>query len=121
MEYQEFLAKIIATGMEAARADYSKLEDAHRLRGSLAGFEACRGKSPQEISALLGLARVEVARAYDSEDLDRYWELVCRALEIEWTANVLSAALLTEGQPVIVAPTYRGILHAHRLLGGQAP
>ncbi len=120
MDYQAFLAKIIETGVKGAHADYAKPEDARKLRGSLDGFEACRGKSPREISVLLAEARTRVTLAYGGEDIEHYWELVCLASEIEWTANVISAALLMEGQPTIVTPTYRGILHAYRLLGGAA-
>jgi len=118
--YQVFLDKIIETGMEAARVDYCKPKAANKLRGSLAGFEACRGKSLQEIGALLAEARAQeiAARGGDNE---RYWELVCRSREIEWTANVLSAILMSSGQPTIVPPTCRGVLHAHRLLGGVSP
>lgn len=117
MEYLTFLDKVIETGMEAARADYAKPDDRHKLRGALDGFEACRGKSPPEIAVLLGEARAQELKAY-GDDLDRYWELVCRAREIEWVANVLSALLMSSGQDVIVQPTCRGVLHAHRLLGG---
>lgn len=118
MEYLVFLDKIIEAGMEAARADYAKPEDANKLRGSLDGFEACRGKSPQEIPALLAEARTCEIIAHGREDIERYWEVVCRTSEIEWVANVLSAFLGFSGQPVIVTPTVRGVLCAYRLLGG---
>lgn len=120
MEYLEFLTKVVDTGIEAAKRDYAAPGDAHRLAGSIEGFEACRGKFPPEISDLLTQARADVATAYGG-DIDIYWKQVCRAAEIEWTANVLSAILLMSGQPVIVPPTYRGIIHAYRLLGGKTP
>jgi len=39
---------IIDDGIEAARLDYPKPGDILKREGSIAGFEACRGKSPAE-------------------------------------------------------------------------
>lgn len=113
--FNELLNRIIFLGKQAATQDYTKPEDAHKLRGSLAGFEACRNKSPSEIAALLAEADRDVTSSLDSPS-EVYWEKVCRLAEIEWTANVLSAALANEGLPTIVNPTARGVLQAAKIL-----
>jgi hypothetical protein len=53
MTLNDALNQIIDDGIEAARADYSKPRDTLRRDGAIAGLEDCRGKSPQEIAALL--------------------------------------------------------------------
>ena len=57
--------------------------------------------------------------------VDDYWEARCYALEVEWVANVVSAALVSAAMlcggktaiPVIITPTTRGMMKAREILG----
>ncbi len=108
--YQDLLARVIGDGIEAARVDY---RPGPELDGSVAGFEACRGRTPEQLAALLQEARLEARRGQAGD----YWFWRCRELEVEWVCNVVSAALLNQGLPVIVTPTARGVFKAAEILG----
>lgn len=118
MTYFDFLKRVVDDGIEAARKDYSKPEDALRLKGSLAGFEACRGREPMELAKLLEGARKDTVDAH-REEAENYWEVQCREAEIEWVCNVVSAAFANSGFPVIVPPTVRAAFAANRILQSE--
>ena len=61
MEYGEFLSRIVDDGIVAARRDYADRPD--RLMGAVAGFEACRGRTPGELVDLLRRARGRTRQA----------------------------------------------------------
>jgi hypothetical protein len=115
MEYFDFLNRVIDEGIEAAKADYTKPEQKDRLEGSIEGFESCRGKNTEEILALLKKARADTHRAFREESLD-YWRVRCREGEIEWTCNVMSAAISNVGMKPIVPVTARGMMKAAEIL-----
>jgi hypothetical protein len=122
MTYGEFLVRIIADGIVAAREDYSRPDQEAKLRGSVEGFEACRGKTPVELLGVLAEARkashTAFARVNHSEISEQeYWRIRCHEAEVEWVANVVSAMLANQGDPVIVPPTCRGVLKAAEILG----
>jgi hypothetical protein len=114
MEYEKFLTKVIDDGIEAAKKSYATRPD--KLRGAVAGFESCRGKSPEELRAALESARkaTMVARVCKA---DNYWEVRCFEAEIEWVCNVVSAAMASQNAPTIVSPTARGLMKAADVLG----
>lgn len=116
--YEEFLTRIIDDGIAAARADYKEKPD--HLEGAIAGFEACRGKTSDEIARLLESSRrvtAEIGRHNASGS--PYWHSRCYELEIEWVANVISAALWNEGKEPLAPhlPTARGVMKAAEILG----
>lgn len=122
MDYREFLDRVVNDGIEAVKKDYSKPEQEPKRRGSIQGFEDCRGKSPSEIGELIKLASKKTfeasIRVHEDEISDgEYWAVRCRELEIEWVANVVSAMLMNQGLPVIVAPTARGAMKAAEIVG----
>jgi hypothetical protein len=53
MNYHEFLERVVDEGIAAAKAYYTRPEQKQKLDGSIAGFEACRGKTPPELKELL--------------------------------------------------------------------
>ncbi len=114
MEYETFLTKVVDDGVEAARKSYASRPD--KLRGSIAGFEACRGKSPEELKTMLEAAGVGTMAASICR-ADNYWEVRCHELEIEWVCNVMSAALQSQNAATIVTPTARGLMKAASILG----
>lgn len=122
MNYEDYLSQIIDDGIAAANRDYTKPRDASKLRGSIAGFEACRGLEPQAIAALLQECGDKTAQALHASHAneittDAYWEVRCFELEVEWVANCISAVLMNQGLPVIINPTARGMMQAAKIVG----
>jgi len=115
--YLEFLESVINSGIEGVKADYCKPEDKDRLDGSIEGFEACRGKSPAELLSLLEVSRRAMMDAFHGQ-ASNYWRIRSREAEVEWTCNVISAALMNVGAIPIIPPTTRGALQAARILAG---
>lgn len=116
MTFEQFVDKVIETGIKGSREHYG--EDDEKFRGSKAGFEACRGKNPIELGKLLAKAKRDTALA-NVEGGD-YWHLSFFACQVEWTCNCVSAVLLSSNTEVIVQPTVRGVMHAQSILTGQA-
>lgn len=116
MLWIDALNAVIDDGIEAARLDYARPDQKLKLDGSIRGFEDCRGKTAEEIGKLLAQANQDADDARRREAQD-YWHWRCRAAEIEWVANVLSAILMNEGRPTIVTPTARGMLKAADIIG----
>lgn len=110
------LERIIDDGKIAATASYSKSEQKHKLDGSLAGFEACRNKTPLELKELLREVRLNTDQKRKLQAPD-YWYHRCYEAEIEWTCNVLSAILMSNKMEVIVIPTGRGVMKAAEIIG----
>lgn len=121
MPWHQFLNRIISDGIAAARRDYVGPEHSPRLEGSIAGFEACGGKTISELATLLAESREKVhaglLRRENEVDTTRYWYLRCYEAEVEWVCNVVSAALMNIGQPTIIPPTARGVSKAAEILG----
>jgi hypothetical protein len=117
MNYNEFLTKVIDEGIEAATSDYTKESEKLQLDGSIAGFNACRNKNPEELVEVYKLANKETADAFNSEK--EYWYYRCFQLEVEWVCNVVSAMLMNEGHSPILSwlPTANGAMKAASIIG----
>lgn len=117
--YQGFLHRVIEDGIAATKADYNRPDEAHKLLGSLAGFEACRDKSPEELFSVLKEAQEQSEQSFRlREEPDTYWFKRCYTLEVEWVCNVVSAALTNIGITIILPPpTALGVLKAAEILG----
>ena len=97
--YEQLLERVISDGIIAAREDYA--DGSSKQKGAVAGFEACRDKTPTEIVELWQAAGRTLL---DQED---YWYHCCYQAELEWCLNVLSAGL---SQPLLGhLPTARGV------------
>ncbi len=107
MEYEQFLTKIIDDGIAAATKSYASRPD--KLKGAVAGFEACRGKSPEELKSELESAgkATKMARICRA---DNYWEVRCFEAEVEWVMNCVGAAMNHPGS------TVRGLMKAAEVL-----
>lgn len=130
-DYWMLLERVIGDGIEAVKRDYNRERDERKQAGAIAGFEACRGRLPTQLAALLAEARLDRGRAHrdaherrkggTKEEQDnvsaKYWYWRCRESEIEWVCNVVSAVLANQGLPVLVPPTYRGAMKAAEILG----
>lgn len=118
MDLITFINKVIDQGIEAAKADYVKPDQKKNLEGSIKGFEDCRGKSPTELKELLHVASKTANDIIFTDDVTEYWYYRCRALEIEWVCNCVSAILVNEGQAPLSSflPTSRGVMKANEIL-----
>lgn len=119
MNYSEFLEQVINRGIEAAKRDYNLPDQKQKRDGSVAGFEACRGKNPVDLKELLEATMTATSHAYAEDDKTNYWWYRCYEAEVTWVCNVISAMLHNQGLPTIVTPTYRGLMMAAEIIGTQ--
>jgi hypothetical protein len=115
MDYLEFLTRVIDDGIAGARKDYEK--HPAKLAGAVAGFEACRGRVPADLFELLVEARKRRVAACASGNTLAHGMVRCFEAEVAWVCNVVSAVLMNERRPVIVAPTARGFMKAATIVG----
>lgn len=120
--YDVFLDRVIRDGIAAAREDYAAPAQSHKLNGSIAGFEACRGKAPEDLVAAYHAASAETRRLLllrPDGAVEDYWRARCFELEVEWACNCVSAALASEGLAPLLSwlPTARGVMKAVEILG----
>ena len=114
MDYMSFLAEIIRRGIDACVADYHRPDQENKRDGSVRGFNDCRGLWPDGLVALYAEANQRAQEAH-GDDKEDYWYWRCRALEIEWVCNVVSAGLRI--QLLGPLPTMRGCLMAADIVG----
>lgn len=119
MEFDKFLTKVINLGIKSAKRDYNRNDQKAILKGSIAGFEACRGLDVFKLTRLLEKSRKDSFEAMKlgKEDINKYWEARGFTLEVEWVCNVVSASLYNQKLPVIITPTARGMITASKILG----
>ena len=112
--YESVLERIIEDGIKEAKQSYSRPVQRDKLEGSLAGFSACRNKTPKQLNELFKRAFRDLYLHYGQED---YFYHRCFQSEVEWTCNVMSAVLEAQGLPRITSVTYRGIRKAAEIIG----
>lgn len=117
MNHNDFLNAIIDDGLEEVRQTYLRVDQHTKRDGAVAGFESCRGLSDEALLQLRERARGEAETARKSK-VHSYWFFRMKELQIEWVLNVLSAALYSQGEPVLIPPTGRGLRKAADILGG---
>jgi hypothetical protein len=122
--YDLLLDRVIADGIAEVREAYADPKDHHKRDGAIEGFEACRGKTPEQIVDLWTEAEKECAKiraeSNDGEDhLRRYWRARYKTLQLEFVCNVISVGLISNGQPPLLThlPTARGALQYARIVG----
>ena len=115
MNFNKFLNKVIDNGIAAAKKDYTSNDE--KRNGSIAGFDACRDKTHEELLEVWqdSLDYVEEAR---KERSDNYWWFRCYQLEVEWVLNVVSVVLVNEGQEPLLnwLPTANAYMAADKVL-----
>lgn len=116
MTHQAFLEEVICGGIEAVKASYA--DGSQKQEGSLAGFEACRGKDRDSLAALLYQAQEKANREF-ADDSPDYWKARCFCAEVEWVCNCYSAILALERMPTIVHVTVRGANRAFEILRAE--
>ncbi len=116
MNLAQAIDLIVDDGIEAARADYRRPDQAMKLAGSIRGFEDCRGKGIEDLVTLLEQSAQDTHAARQRQAPD-YWFRRCRQVEVEWVANVVSAILINQGLRPICTVTARGMLKAADVIG----
>lgn len=111
MNWAEFLEAVINKGIEAAKRDY---KGGKKLEGAIAGFEACRGKTPLQLMDHLRVVNdfSWIAEAKDSDEI-RYRQ--CYRGEVEWVANCASVVLPTPLAGYL--PTARAAMTVAEIVG----
>ena len=117
MTYEAFLERVISDGIRAAEVSYA--DDPLKRAGAVAGFEACRGKTPDKLDDLLRSASEAVSVAFREQAKD-YWRTAAYRSEVDYVCNVVSALLVSQGRiPVFYGPpTCRGWLRMSEILNG---
>ena len=116
MDFQEFLTQVIDEGIEATKVSYACPEQQYKLQGSIAGFEACRGRNTDELRELLAATATATQDARRRKAFN-YWWYRCYEAEVEWVCNCVSALLHYSSMDTIVRPTSRGLMKMAKILG----
>lgn len=112
MTIEQLLDETIRRGIEGAKRDYNRPDNADKLRGSLAGFERARQLPityehfEAEIMKLEGKLR-DMMRNNIREG---YWERRCYQAEIQWVFEVLKVAWRRYPLSGNAVMTYQAIL-----------
>lgn len=125
--YAELLDRIISDGIAEVREAYTDPKDHHKRDGAIEGFEACRGRSPDQLVALWTEAErqsrqiVEQCRQGQRDGRD-YWKQRYKTLQLEWACNVISVGLTGMGRPPLLAhlPTARAAMKYADIVGVAA-
>lgn len=112
----DVLNGIIDDGIMEIRYAYTRPDQRMRMEGAIDGFESCRGKEPGDIRDLLSEAAIARVAARDSGAEDYWWHRM-REAQIEFTASVLSVALMHLGLPTIATVTLRAQLRYAEIVG----
>jgi len=124
MNYEMLLNRLISDGIAEVREAYADLEEHHKRDGAIEGFEACRGKTPDQLvdlwqeSERLAQQIMRADRADSSSSIKDYWKQRYRALQIEFVLNVISVGLQ---RPLLGhLPTARGAMKYAEIMGVSA-
>jgi hypothetical protein len=117
MNFDEFITRVIDRGIKSVSADEMITEHPKRLKGSLDGFEACRGKDPVQLALLYSDAERKALALREVEDIEDYWQARYFAIQVEFVCNTASAVLMNQGLPVIIPPTAKGAMNAAKIVG----
>ncbi len=114
LRYQDFLASVIDESKIVVSKYFVNNGSAARW-GALAGLEACRDKSPPQLSALLERSyRVHHAALHETV-LERYSKIASFLHEVLWICTVISCVLVNQGIVPIVQPTLKAARVAERI------
>lgn len=122
MSRNDLLNAVIDDGIYELTTMYTRPNQKIKRDGGIEGFEACRGKSNEELLLLLKEAQRKTRQKQEeclekkSDIIDDYWGVVMYERQIEWTLNVLSAAMYAHGLSPVVSPTARGMRKAAEIL-----
>ena len=116
MTYDQLLDRIISDGIAEVREAYADPKEHHKRDGAIEGFEACRGKTPDQLVELWQEAGRRADHLMDATTpVETYWHHRYFQLQVEFTLNVLSVGLET---PLLAhLPTARGAMQYAAIVG----
>lgn len=104
----DFMQEVIRRGLDACQESYKNNE--MKRNGAVAGFEACRVDSLDELREVLRKAREQKQGKFEQDD---HWYYRCYEAEVEWVCNVVSSLFyLLNSDLKLVTPTARGVMMA---------
>jgi hypothetical protein len=125
--YTQLLDRLITDGIAEVIEVYKDSDDpdgsrfyAAKRKGAIAGFEACRGKLPEDLVRLYEDARRDSrttasVAVHCTENLNNHWQQRYYELQLEFVLNVLSVGL---SRPLLAhLPTYRGAMKYAEIVG----
>lgn len=112
----DLLMAVIDDGITEIPLAYPRPDQAMKREGAIAGFEACRTLDDHGLVTLLRDARENTRSAMERRASDYWWHRMFEA-QVEWTLNVLSAAMSANGLEPLTGHTARGMLKAADILG----
>lgn len=116
LDLSEFQERVINRGITAVKREYTEPHHVRMVQGAIMGFEACRGKTPEELRLVWETANLASVKARKDMDPDLSWYKAYEE-EVHWVCNCVSVILMERGDKVILAPTKRGMLGAAGVLG----
>jgi len=121
MDLGWFINRVCADGILAAKAYYSRSNQADKLKGSIEGYELCQGiEHTDHLMEALHKANERAMLAF-ADQADDYGRWRSRVAVIEWVCNVVSAAFVVKGlQPLGPRwPTGRAMIKSANILGAR--
>ncbi len=95
--FSRYLNQVIDEGIAGAKKSYPNPEQKSKLDGSIAGFEACRGKTLEEIQEIATEIDEYQQQAF-REHHDEYWYFRCYQAEVQFVLSRLRTMIfLTNG------------------------
>ena len=121
MSFEDFLNEVIDRGIAAAKEDY-KDETSDKLLGSVAGFEACRRKSPLDLLEVYAESQ-EYAKEAMFQRAENYWYFRCYQMEVEWVLNCVSCLRINNGHEPLLShlPTCNAMVLVSKIVGVHKP
>jgi len=116
MTYDQLLDRIISDGIAEVRKTYTDPKERHKRDGAIEGFEACRGKTPDQLVELWQEAGRRADRLMDATTpVEAHWQHRYFQLQVEFTLNVLSVGLARSLLGHL--PTARGAMQYAAIVG----
>jgi hypothetical protein len=110
MELNEFITQVVDRGLKAAVKSPGS-----RAKGTISGFEACRGRNVDELRLLYDQA--VVVRNLANETGHTYWALQGYMMAMYHVCACVSVMMSHAGQKVIVVPDHDAIRTTTAVLG----
>jgi hypothetical protein len=95
MTIEELRDKTVELGIQAAKRDYGRPDQAHKLRGSLGGFSQAKALAinwEQFEAVISSREAIENQMRRNQAPEKEFWEHRCATAEIDWVYQVLRCA-----------------------------
>lgn len=133
MTYDQLLTRLIDDGIAEVTCVYAEPKNHYKRDAAVTAFEACRGKTAEEIRSLweqseivcLELRQKQRGAAQSNgsdawkERFFAYWKRRYETLQYEWLCDVISVGLISSGRTPLAAhlPTQRAAIKYAAVVG----